>query len=277
MRETAIERRDVDVGDDLRLHVTSAGAGTPVVLLHGFTGAGASWDPLREALAGRLQTVTVDLPGHGRSTAPHDPARYALARFARDLAQVLDALALGRVALLGYSLGGRAALHVALAHADRLSALVLESASPGIADPAERMLRRRSDEALARRIEEDGIAAFVNEWERLPLWADQRLAPETARALRAGRLANHPAGLAGSLRGAGVAAQDPLHDALRTIGVPTLVVAGERDARYAGIAREMAAALPDAQLRVVREAGHAVHLEQPAELAAVLLDFVRAR
>ena len=168
-----MERFHVDVGDGVRLHATRLGEGPPLVLLHGFTGSTESWAPVRAALAGRFTTIAVDLPGHGRSTSPADPARYALARFAGDLARVLDALGIERTVLLGYSLGGRAALRFALERPERLVALVLESASPGIAKPAERAARLVADGVLADEIERDGITAFVDRWERLPLWTSQ--------------------------------------------------------------------------------------------------------
>lgn len=265
----------VDAGDGLRLHVTRAGEGPPLVMLHGFTGAGESWSELAASLAGRFTTFALDLPGHGRSSAPSDPARYALPRFAGDLAAVLDALGLERVALLGYSMGGRAALHFALRHPDRLRALVLESASPGIEEPHLRADRVAGDEALAAAIERDGIEAFVAEWERLPLWESQASLPAPARdRIRAQRLAGSPAGLANSLRGAGAGVEPALHDRLGAITVPVLLVAGALDAKYVALGQLMAARLPWPRLEVVEAAGHAVHLERPVAFARLVADFL---
>ena len=271
--------RDVDVGEGLHLHVVSSGDGPPVVLLHGFTGSTATWDPLRMALESRFSVHAVDLPGHGRSRGPADPERHRLERFVTDLATVLDTLRLERTALLGYSLGGRAALRFALDFPDRVSALVLESVSPGIADPAERAARRRADAALADAIERDGIGAFVDRWERLPLWSSQASLPGSTRAtLRSQRLMNRPDGLAASLRGAGAGEDSPVLDRLATADVPTLLIAGALDAKYAALTRHMAQAMPRAQLEIVEDAGHAVHLERPdafARLVAEFLDAVR--
>jgi 2-succinyl-6-hydroxy-2,4-cyclohexadiene-1-carboxylate synthase len=266
---------DVDVGDGLTLHVASSGAGRPLVLLHGFTGSGRSWDDLRRRLEPARQVITIDLPGHGASAAPRDPARYALPRLANDLVRVLDALQLDRAAVHGYSLGGRAALRLALAHPDRVSTLVLESCSPGISDPAERAARARDDAALADSIERDGVQAFVDRWERLPLWSSQAALPDAARARQRGvRLAGTATGLAASLRGAGVAAEPDAMGALHRLEVPTLVVAGALDTKYALIAADMAARLPQARLAVVDAAGHAVHLECPAQLASLVGQFL---
>lgn len=271
-----VERRDVDVGDGLRLHVALSGDGPPLVLLHGFTGSTETWASVAAPLSATHATIAVDLPGHGRSTAPDEPARYGLEHFADDLARALDALAIDRVALLGYSMGGRAALRFALRHPDRLAALVLESTSPGITDPMRRADRLASDLALADSIEREGIHAFVDHWERLPLWESQRAMPPAARALlRTQREANLPAGLANSLRGAGAAVEQAVLGQLAAIHAPVLLIAGALDTTYVAIGRQMEQALPTARLTIVPEAGHAVHLEQPVAVAAAVTTFLQ--
>jgi 2-succinyl-6-hydroxy-2,4-cyclohexadiene-1-carboxylate synthase len=176
--------------------------------------------------------------------------------------------------VLGYSLGGRVALHYAVAAPERVAALILIGASPGIPDEAERRARREADEALARDIERDGVAAFVDRWERLPLFASQATLPAEVRAsLRAQRLRNSPTGLANSLRGMGAGSQPSLWDRLPGLHVPTLLIAGELDAKYCDLARKMAAAMPAARLALIPRAGHAAHLEQPAALATAVHDF----
>lgn len=275
-REPTIDRRVVDVGDGLLLHVERAGDGPPLVLLHGFTGATTTWTPLLPRLAAEHETIAIDLPGHGRSSASEIADRYALARFADDLLRVLDALAIDRVALLGYSMGGRAALRGALRAPDRIAALVLESTSPGIADPARREERRAADRALADAIEREGVPAFVTRWEALPLWASQHALPASTRArLRAQRETNDAAGLANSLRGAGAGEEESVLARLGTIRAPVLLVAGALDAAYVAAGSEMARAFPNAHLTVVPDAGHAVHLERPDELTDAVLEFLR--
>ena len=269
------ERGDFDVGDGLALHVELGGTGPAIVLLHGFTGSVASWSALARRLQPRFTTVLVDLPGHGNSSAPLDAARYALPRFADDLAFLFDALSLDRVAMLGYSLGGRAALHFALRHPSRLSALVLESTSPGIAAESERAERAAADAELASFIEREGIEAFVNRWERLPLWASQAELPgESRSSLRAQRLDNTALGLANSLRGAGAGATEPVSDRLGEIVVPALLIAGALDTKYATAARAMAGAMRRARAAVVERAGHAVHLERPDEFGRLVEEFL---
>jgi len=260
----------------LRMHAALTGAGRPLVLLHGFTGSAATWASLAARLAPRHQCIALDLIGHGSSGAPADPARYSMECAVADLAGILEALGLPSVDLLGYSLGGRLALQFAAATPTRVRALVLESASPGLAGPAERAARVAADEALAEAIERDGIAAFVARWEALPLWDSQAALPvATRQRVRAQRLRNNPQGLANSLRGMGTGSQRALWDELPRLRMPALVLAGALDAKFSAIAQQMAGALPHAELAIVPDAGHAIHLEQPeifAERVAVFLE-----
>ena len=253
-------------------------AGSPggtLTLIHGFTGSAAGWGAHLDTFAAvGLRAIALDMLGHGASDLPDDPARYAMGLCRDDILAALAQLGIGagESALLGYSMGGRIALYTALS--GYFSALILESASPGLATEAERAARRASDAALAQRIERDGVPAFVDEWERLPLFASQQLLPAERRdALRAQRLHNRAAGLANSLRGIGTGAQPSLWDDLPRLSIPTLLIAGALDTKYAAIARQMAERLPHAQLTVVPNAGHAPHVEQPTMFDELVTDF----
>lgn len=262
------------------LNVEIVGEGPHVLLLHGFTGSLATWVPHRDAWRG-FTTIAVDLLGHGESDSPLQAHRYGLDPTLTDLSSLLDALGVRRTAVLGYSMGGRIALHLALDLTarvpERLTALVLESTSPGIESIPERDARAHSDATLAAAIERDGTAAFVARWEALPLFATQaRLPSATRAALRRQRLANDPRGLANSLRALSVGRHAPLHARLPELRVPTLLLAGELDDVYRRHAEWMGTTLPRARVVVVREAGHAVHLEQPAVFARTVRDFLEA-
>ncbi len=249
-----------------------------LVLLHGFTGSAASWGDHPGALAtGGLRVIALDMPGHGESDAPADARRYAMEYCRADIIGALQALGVreGEAILLGYSMGGRIALYTAFAGFFR--ALILESASPGLASAAEREQRRQQDETLAERIEREGVAAFVDYWEQLPLFASQQALPAATRAaLHRQRLHNRAAGLANSLRGAGTGAQPALHERLAKLNLPVLLIAGELDEKFRAIAQQMAWMLPQAQLAIVPGAGHTVHLEQPAIFDALVRAFCNA-
>lgn len=265
----------VDVGG-VMLNVEAAGQGPPVVLLHGFTGSARGWTRVVEALAPEFTTLAIDIIGHGQSDSPADVGRYRMEQVVEDLVRVLRAAGYERAAWLGYSMGGRTALQVAVHHPDAVSALVLEGASPGLATAEEREARVAADEVLAQRLERDGIEPFIDFWQSIPLFASQASLPSAVwEVQRAGRLRNSIVGLATSLRGMGTGSQPALHDRLSEVRVPALLLAGELDIRYTGIAQEMARSLPDAAMHTVPGGGHAAHLEQPERFNALVLDFLR--
>jgi 2-succinyl-6-hydroxy-2,4-cyclohexadiene-1-carboxylate synthase len=181
--------------------------------------------------------------------------------------------------LLGYSLGGRLALQWAARNAatlpQKIAALVLIGASPGIADAAERERRRQSDEALAHEILRDGIEAFLTHWWSGELFAGltKNLSASALSALRERRLRNTPEALAASLRYVGNGVLPPVWSALPLLRVPVLCIAGEHDAKFRAIAAQMAAHLPDARTATISAAWHLPHLENPAETAACLQQF----
>lgn len=260
---------------DVALHVDVQGTGPPLLLLHGFTSSAGSWRPLLPVLTRRYTALCVDLIGHGRSDAPANPERYAFRACIDDLVGVLDRLDIERCACLGYSMGGRIALGLTLTHPSRIAALTLESASPGLADSAERTARRSADTALAKRIEDDGVEAFVDAWMAQPLFASQaRLDPATRAFQREARLRHSAHGLANSLRGMGTGAQPSLWTALPKLAVPVLLVAGAKDEKFRRIATQMREQIPHAELGVIPEAGHTTHLEQPATFLDTVMNFL---
>jgi 2-succinyl-6-hydroxy-2,4-cyclohexadiene-1-carboxylate synthase len=237
-------------------------AGGRVVLVHGFTQTLASWGVVGQRLARHREVVRVDLPGHGGSGG---------VRVGFEAAAGLVGAAGGVATYVGYSLGGRLCLRLALDRPDLVEGLVLVGASPGIAHPAARAERRAADEALAAGIERDGVVGFLDRWLAGPLFAT--LPAEVAG--RAERLANTPEGLAGALRRLGTGAQAPLWDRLGGLRPPALLVAGERDAKFTALAHEMAAAIgPGARVAIIPGAGHAAHLERPAAVAALVEAFL---
>lgn len=274
----AAERRERRLSvNGMAYHVEEAGDGPPLLLLHGFTGSAATWRPFLPAFARRWRTIAVDLPGHGKTDAPATPGRYRAEAVAEDLCGLMDRLGIARAAVLGYSMGGRLALSLAMLAPRRVRALLLESASPGLETAAERKARARQDEALAARIERDGIEAFVAHWENLPLFASVRRLPEDVQErLRQGRLANRPEGLAASLRGMGTGVQPAWWDRLPDLNVPVQLIVGELDGKFRAIAERMLALLPDGRLAVVPGAGHVTHVEKPDLFATIVMDFMEA-
>ena len=232
-----------------------------LVLLHGFTQTGRSWQPVAAALAGRYRAAAPDLPGHG-AFAERRPATFPACD------AYLRAVSDKPYVLCGYSMGGRVALHAAFALGDRVRRLVLVGASPGIEDPGERAARAASDAALADRIEAIGVDAFAAEWEAQPLFAG--MPRGVAELAAADRRRNTATGLAAALRGLGTGVMPSLWGRLPGLDTPVDLVVGERDEKFRAIAERMAPALPSARVTVVEGAGHAVHLEAPDAVVGVL-------
>lgn len=234
------------------------GALRRLALVHGFTQTRDCWGPIADGLGLDYDVVRLDAPGHGRASG--------VATGLEQGARLLAAEG-GEATWIGYSMGGRYCLTLALAVPEAVRGLVLVGATAGIDDEAERAARVAADEALAARLETIGLDAFLDEWLRLPLFA--RL-PAEATCLE-DRRTNTVAGLAASLRLAGTGAQPPLWDRLSTIEVPVLVTAGQEDTKFAALGERLVSSIgANATLALVPGAGHTAHLEQPDAFLAIL-------
>jgi 2-succinyl-6-hydroxy-2,4-cyclohexadiene-1-carboxylate synthase len=225
-----------------------------VILVHGFTQSADSWEPVIDALPRNFDPVTIEVPEglDFLSTASGIGARC------------------GPGTYVGYSMGGRLCLALALERPDLVEQLVLVSASPGIADDRERAARRTADERLALDVERDGVDAFLDRWLDQPLFAS--LPREVARVDER-RRTNSVDRITHQLRALGQGVQPSLWDRLPQLAMPVTLVTGAYDRKYTDLATKMAAAIGDrARVVVIPAAGHALHLEQPDALAAVLRD-----
>ena len=260
----------------VHLNIEVSGEGPYVLAIHGFTGSTATWAHLATAARNQYTVLAVDMLGHGASDAPSDPKRYSMECCVEDLEAILDHMGVERVHWLGYSMGGRIALSAAISLPHRTNAVIVESASPGLATVEERAARVQDDENLAVWAEEVGIERFADYWGASPLFASQARLPAAVRdGLRAQRLTNTPFGLANSLRGIGTGAQPSMHERMFSLTAPVLWIAGEEDTKFVDIARDMHRLVPGSELRMVHKAGHAAHLEQPYEFNQAVLGFLR--
>lgn len=237
-----------------------------VTAFHGFTQRGSAWDEVAALLP--VPLVSPDLPGHGRNPAlGWDAAtRWAVG--------VIES-APGSTAVVGYSMGGRLALAALLERPTIAEHLVLISSSVGIADEGERTRRRAADGALARWIEREGVAAFLDEWLGRPMFAGLQGRGEAwAAADRAAREGSDPGRLAEALRGLGTGSMPYLGGRLGVLATPVTVVVGEGDPAYVRAAGDMITALGRARLVVVPGVGHPVVGEAPGAVAEVLREVV---
>ena len=238
-----------------------------VVLVHGFTQTGASWAGIAGELEAEFEVVTPELPGHGRAPLPRPGS--GLAEAAHFLGETG-----GRSGYVGYSLGARCCLHLALDSPELVERLVLVGVQPGIVDEKERELRRQADDRLADALEAGGdaaVPAFIETWLAGPLFAHLN----ERQADRPARLSNRAAGLAASLRTAGTGTQAPLWDRLGELEMPVLVVVGADDAKFRPVAEATAELIgANARLAVMAGCRHAACFERPDAFVALLREFL---
>jgi 2-succinyl-6-hydroxy-2,4-cyclohexadiene-1-carboxylate synthase len=239
----------------------------PALFLHGFTGDRESFSHLEPLLGEALSATCVDVPGHGAAPLPT-----TVEAFLEELAS--DALPPGTT-VVGYSQGARLALALALRFPERVRRLVLESGSGGVFGERRRAARRASDAALATVLRRDGIEAFVERWERVPILDGLRSLPAPRMdELRARRLAQRPEGLARALEVFGQGAMPATWSSLAALRSQVLLITGSRDTRYTSIARRMARRITGAEHVAIRGVGHTPHLEAPDRYARVVREFL---
>ncbi|MCY0880862.1 MAG: 2-succinyl-6-hydroxy-2,4-cyclohexadiene-1-carboxylate synthase [Firmicutes bacterium] len=245
-----------------------------IVLFHGFTGSFHTWEDFARHWQSRYFVVMPDLPGHHHSGTPWRWEDCELTCTAKSMVDLMKALGYTQFRVLGYSLGGRLALHLAAFFPHAVTQLVLESTTAGLPTEEERRQRRQKDWQLAQQIETQGISWFVDYWSRLPLFSSQlRLSPEVWDRQQTQRRRHSPLGLAQSLRGAGTGQQQNLWPYLPRLSIPVQLIVGSCDSKFQQIGRQMQQALPNARTALIPQAGHAVHLEQPQRFFQTVTEF----
>jgi|UPI000509E452 2-succinyl-6-hydroxy-2,4-cyclohexadiene-1-carboxylate synthase len=257
--------------NEIDYFVDVKGEGFPVVFLHGFTGDTRTWSEVTDMLKGMCQCISIDIIGHGKTDSPLDADRYSMDAASEDIKAILDELHIKKAAFVGYSMGGRLALHYSNLYSDTVSVLILESASPGLKTEEERRERRERDHALADRIMGEGLQSFVEFWEGIPLFSTQKKLPQKVKErIRVQRLQQSPVGLSNSLKGMGTGAQPSWWDALKNLPFPVILLIGELDRKFAAIADEMKMSIPDTEIIPFFDTGHAIHVEDPRKFGTIV-------
>ena len=251
------------------------GASGYVFLLHGFSGSSKDWNNIAPLLDNRFGIAAIDLIGHGKSDSPAETFLYSAGEMVQQLYETFKFFTRDRFILLGYSMGGRAALSFAVEYPEMIKGLILESSSAGIKENHLREERVRSDEDLAKFIGRASIEEFVNYWMNIDLFKTQKKLPrEKLSEIREEKLNCSKIGLANSLRGFGTGTMPPLYDKLNLIEAKTLLITGETDSKYSAINKGVKNLFPSAYHKVIKEAGHNVHLEQPELFADAVNTFL---
>lgn len=241
----------------------------PVMLLHGFASDHCSWQALAETLGHHWDIVAPDLPGHGKTQLKAGITHVPMAQSADDLTSLMNTLRPSPFVIVGYSMGGRLALHIATQHLPHVAGLVLISSSPGLADYSAQATRRQQDERLAQLIIQRGVDWFLSYWEALPLFASDGHQSPPIRCL-----SPEPCGLATSLLLAGTGQQHSLWNELPRVTFPTLLITGQKDQKFTEIAQQMSKFLPDVHHHIVPGAGHRVPWDAPDSTHQLVIDFL---
>lgn len=270
MKHQLVEGDDATIG--VATHVCANPRGPALVILHGFGESTERWHGLAAELSRERHIYLLELPGHGRSQVSH-PEGFDYDQQTSLLTTVAAKLGDGEpLHLLGYSMGGRLALGMALDRPGMWKSLTLVSAHPGLSTASERQSRLHTDAEWLALLRSGDMEAFANRWLTRGLFDE--LPPHIVHERAQGIAGQSAAGLRMALEGAGLGRQPDHKPHLSTLTVPTLLLAGEKDEKFIGLARTMHAAIPESRMEVIHGAGHAVH-EGGADLTVCLGPWLR--
>lgn len=260
---------------EYHFHYQSGGnrRGQPLLLLHGFMGDCHEFDQILPYFWDNFYCVVIDLPGHGQTEVMGEDSNYGMEKTAIALINFLDYLQLSNIGLIGYSMGGRLALYLALHFPEKFSHLILESASPGLKSAISRRKRIEHDAQWIEKLKYENFSNFLSEWYQQSLFNSLRNSPNFPD-LFARRLSNSPEKLAKSLQYLGTGQQMSLWEKLSQGSVPLLLLVGGQDHKFVAINQKVVVDYPQTQLEIFSHCGHNLHLEDSADFALALRQFL---
>jgi 2-succinyl-6-hydroxy-2,4-cyclohexadiene-1-carboxylate synthase len=260
------------INSEIRLNIEPgipSGEKEIIIFLHGFSGSLTEWREILPIISSTYDCITVDLIGHGLSDAPDSYFYYSSSAIVSQLHELINQLPVKNIILIGYSMGGRAALSFAVSYPGMIKALVLESTSPGIKNETDREARKRNDELLAEFIQQKGIKEFVNYWMNIDLFKNQKKLPgDKLQEQLKEKLKNNKIGLVNSLIGFGTGVMPHLYDELNKLNFPVLLITGENDVKFTKINSSIKSSFQNASHVIIKEAGHNIHFELPEIFAS---------
>jgi len=247
-----------------------SGDSPSIYALHGFMGSGRDFALLAQNLS--VELWAWDLIGHGKSSVPLEERWYSLAGQLQFLKDTIPRDSI----LLGYSMGGRLALQFACRHPQHIKGIVIVGGTPGIVGDQARQDRHRWDHQMASQIRANGMSAFVEYWNKLPIiQSQQNIASEHRQVMLDIRREHSEIGIANSIEYFGTGQMPHCWAELATMDVPILLLVGEQDQKYIDIALQMFDVITNASLAVIPAAGHCAHLENPYSTATIIERWLR--
>lgn len=248
-----------------------------ILFLHGFTGKLNDWKDVAEQVDDRFNKIALDLIGHGKSSSPPDVQHYKIESIIEQIEQIFIQLNLRQIILLGYSMGGRAALSFAIEKPELIKALILESTTAGIKNENERTERKNSDEELAAYLEKNNVESFIDKWLDKEIFGTiRRFSNEKIKMIKEEKMKNTRIGLANSLRGFGTGNMDYLGDKLGKLKMPVLLLSGQLDSKFTKLNAGMQKLIPSSKHVVVGNAGHNIHLEEQKKFIKAVNKFLKS-
>jgi len=246
-----------------------------VLFLHGFTGCAEDWFPLFEQMPDKYNYIALDIIGHGKSDSPGNTSHYNLESILTQLKYVKNHLTPNKIFFLGYSMGGRIALNYAASHPEDIKGLILESATAGIKNDEERQKRYEEDLKLAEFIETHTLEEFIEMWSDQELFNTQRrFSNDKLKKLKKKKAAGSKIGYVNSLKGFSTGIMPPVHDKLKKIPLKVLLITGDLDSKFTGINARLAKRFFKAKHKIVKNAGHNTHLEEPKRFIEIVLNYL---
>jgi 2-succinyl-6-hydroxy-2,4-cyclohexadiene-1-carboxylate synthase len=235
----------------------------PLLLLHGWMGSCEDYAEIMELLKSQFNCIAIDLPGHGRTEVVDENRGYGFVNTALGIIQLLDSLKIDRCSIAGYSFGGRLALYLALEFPDRIDRVMLESASPGLANEVDRQARVIQDWQIIDRLEVDPFADFVSDWYRQSIFSGIDRHPNFNQLIQRRITTNRADDLIKSLEHAGLGMQPYLGDRLKLLHRPISLIVGGLDRKFVDVNREIERECPQITLKIVPNCSHNVHFQNP--------------
>ncbi|CAL8994804.1 unnamed protein product [Prunus brigantina] len=263
------------------------------VFLHGFLGTGEDWIAIMKAISGCARCVAIDLPGHGgtkiQNHGDNDATQdsgLSIEVVADLLCELIKHITPGKVTIVGYSMGARIALYMALRLTDKVKGAVVISGSPGLKDEVERKVRRAKDDSRARFLIAHGLELFLDNWYSGELWNSLRVHPRFRQIVCTRLLHEDVQSLAKVLSALSIGRQLPLWEDLKHCKTPLLLIVGEKDRKFKTIAKAMCHEIGGgtvtgdgpandiSEIVEIPDCGHAAHLENPLPVISTLRRFL---
>ena len=245
-----------------------------VLFFHGFLGDSRDWQQVVDLVSEHSYCITIDLPGHGNSNIPDLLKNlWDFESFSLKIDEFLKNLLIEKINLVGYSMGGRLAQYFAINYPKRVLKLVLESSSPGIKNKKERISRLERDKVFVKRLQDEPLIEILNTWYKQSLFQGIRNHPQYAEMVKK-RSKNNPQLMAKALMAFSTGNQPYLAEKISAVGIPVLLLCGEKDSKYLKIMKELKHNNPGYKLNVMDKCGHNTHFEKPILFAEHLLEFL---